>query len=271
MSQKVSADTDSSESHGIGPQSEADEALRTALGPIVWKIGALEQQNIKDIFALLKRFFNVFEKNGVVEKKTLKTLKSYGLITADGDKRLETYPTQTSGVFTFSEFSSFFASELLKKKAADEKDQKDGKKQETGMVEVDLPEETQSTLDPIVFLIDARTADMHRIFGLFQKMFECFKPTNGKMELKDMQQLVEAGLLDTPSLKLFETLDHEKTGSVDFEQFLAFWIHHFVEVWKAEQQTLKSITQGFGSNSTSPASSSGSSPSSSSTTSTTTS
>jgi len=75
MSQRVSADTDSGESHGLGPKSEADEALRAALGPIVWKIGALEQQNIKDIFALLKRFFKVFEKNQVVEKKGFKIPK----------------------------------------------------------------------------------------------------------------------------------------------------------------------------------------------------
>jgi len=124
---------------------------------------------------------------------------------------------------------------------------------------VNLPETTQATLDPIVFLIDARTEDMHRIFGLFQKMFACFKPKEGRMELKDMQQLVEAGLLDAPSLKLFEKLDHDKTGSVDFEQFLAFWIHHFVEVWTTEQQTSKVIAEGFGSDSTAPASSSGSS------------
>jgi len=248
---KVSADTDSSESQGLGPKSEAEEALRASLGPIVWKIGALEQQNIKDIFALLKRFFNVFAKEGVVEKKDLKFLKSYGLMNADGETRLGTYTTQTPGKFTFSEFASFFASELLKKKAADEKDGK--KKDEGTFVSVDLPEETQSTLDPIVFLIDARTDDMHRIFGLFNKMFECFKPKEGRMDLKDMQQLVETGLLDTPSLKLFEKLDTEKRGSVDFEQFLAFWIHHFVEVWTAEQLT-KTNLPGFGSDSVSPSS-----------------
>ncbi len=88
--------------------------LTSTLGPIIFQL-SLEQSNIKDLFSLLKKIFNVFDTNanGEISKDELQVLVDLELIDKDGAKRLMAWDTNKDKVIQFSEFASFFASEFL--------------------------------------------------------------------------------------------------------------------------------------------------------------
>jgi len=211
------------------PKSSAEEALQTSMGPILFKI-AMEQQSIKEVFGLLKKIFKLFDKGtGTISTKDLLSLRSYGLLSEKGAKRLESYHTAQPGQWRFREFAAFFVIDFLKpvESKSDEKEPE---------LEIDLPDEINKQIAPVAFRLDARADDSKRIFTLFLKLFELFEPKDGKLAVKEMNRLVEGNFLEEAQLKKLEEVDHAKTGYLTADSFLAFWIHHFVEELEDEEE-----------------------------------
>jgi len=176
------------------------------------------------LFDLLQQVFNVLDvsASGYIERKEVGVLQGLGLVSEGGIKRLSVWKTITEDVLDFKEFVAFFSSEYVRKEF------------EVGEYsrssEIDIPEKFSNSLAPLVFKLSARQLDLQRIFNLFQKMFEVLD-TNGKGSIskEELVKLREQDMLDQKEIDQLMRWDTARKGSIDFAEFLGFWVAHFVE------------------------------------------
>jgi len=207
-------------------EEKAHAALKSKLGPIIFKIG-LEQQHIKDLFDLLQQVYNVLDgkQKGLVEKKELEVLKGLGLISEGGVKRLASWPTAKEGMVDLKEFIAFFSAEYVRKEF-EVGDYSQGK-------EEDIPEKYLTTLAPIVFKLSARHLDLQRIFNLFKQFFEVFdSKKKGSISKEELIKLRDEEIIEQEEVDDLLTWDTARKGAIDFNEFLAFWVAHFVDETK---------------------------------------
>jgi len=210
----------------VKKEEEEESILRSALGPVLFKI-ALEQQNLKDIFGLLKKLFDVFDinTNGHIEKKEVAVLLEFDLIDAKGAERLVKWDTNVDGRINFKEFVAYFASEFVHQNDTKDKEKAKGEKESNKP----LPDYLQK-LAPIAFRLAVRTDDLNRVFGLLKKMFDAFDgDKDGLISKKELRKLVSIALFSQKDVDEMHNWKTTKRDALDFAEFLAFWIAKYVE------------------------------------------
>jgi len=185
----------------------------------------LEQQNIKELFELFHQLFRVFDCNetGVVPKADLHVLKPLGLLSEGGVKRLGERGTAKEGVTDFKEFVAFFCSEYVRREF-------EVGQYSRNLEDDQIPEKYAKSLAPLVFRLSARHLALQRIFGLFKKMFDVFDVKNkGSISKEELSKLREQDMLDQKEIDQLMSWDTSRKGNINFEEFLAFWVSHFIE------------------------------------------
>jgi len=213
----------------VEKEEEEEQVLRSALGPILFKI-ALEQQNLKDVFGLLKQLFDIFDLNssGQIEKKEVAVLLEFDLIDGKGAERLAKWDTNTDGKINFKEFVAFFASEFIQ--AADVKEVKSSKNDKEPEKDLKPLPDYLKKLGPIAFRIAVRTEDLNRVFGLLKKMFDTFDgDKDGLISKKELRKLVALALFSQKDVDEMQQWKTTKREALNFSEFLAFWISKYVE------------------------------------------
>jgi len=87
------------------------ETLKGALGPIVFQM-ALDNENIKDLFYLVKQLFHIFDIDhiGILPKSRIALLKDLEVIDAQAVSDLQDFKTVDKEGLSFKEFTVFFGS-----------------------------------------------------------------------------------------------------------------------------------------------------------------
>jgi len=157
------------------------------------------------------------------------------IIDAAGLERLQRWDNNKDGKINIKEFAAFFASEMLQKNvemlAPSTADAKSPPP---------LPEKWEKELPPLLFRLAARQNDMIRIFNLLKRMFDVFDSNhNHRIDKKEMKKLVQIELFTEKEIEALYSWKTTSRESINFNEFLAFWIAHAIDFGVMERKDSK--------------------------------
>lgn len=221
-------------------EEEELHTLRRKLGPIVIKL-ALMQGQITELFELLQELFQGLDQKhvGFVTKSQLQDLQLVGSM--GGAARLDKWHTDKAEGLQFAEFVAFYAQEFVVNDIEQEQpaDQRRGKE---GVTEMD--EELVRKLGSIAFRLSARTNELRRMYLLFKAMFGYFDlDQDGLIDKNDISKLRDVmDFLDQEDMDELEKRQSRHNGKLNFNEFLSFWVSHYVKA-ETEEEVERAVTE----------------------------